>query len=487
MKRRLLGTLALAFAAAGAVNSQAQMPGQMPGYGMPGPAAAPGYAPPGYAAPGYAAPANYMPGYGPGPAGAPGAPFGVQPASCDSSGGPWMSPSMAASGPDGCGSMCGPGGPGVGGGGLLGGLLGRHFGQGLGGGLGDGMGAACPDGQCGGGLFGCLDGCLDHCFGGGDGCLGNPNGPYGSGGCCTPRWYDLHVEWLYWTRDNSSDLALASEGILGPVVLNTADLDFQEQSGVRVTGAYLIGPASALEATYFGTANWADSETVTSNDNLYSVFGGFGADTFDAFPEVAQSQLASVAVSTELDNGELNLRHRAVSANCLVHSSFLVGARYLRLRDDMIYFTQTDTIDYQGTLDYGVKADNDLVGAQVGSDLYLCITPRLKVGAEIEAGVYGNRSSQRTIIDCTSCDAVIVEKASETDVAFIGEAGAMGLFRLTPKTTLRGGYQVLYIDGVALASDNFRSDTPLGGRTPMIDNSSNLLFHGLNVGCEFTW
>jgi hypothetical protein len=471
MKRRLLGTLALAFAVAGSVNSQAQMPG----YGMPAPGAGPGYA----------APANYMPGYGPAPAGAP-APYGVQPASCDS-GGPWMSPAMASSGPDGCGSMCGPAGPGAGSGGLLGGLFGRHFGQ--------GMGDSCPDGSCGGGLFGCPDGqcggglfgCLDSCFSGGDSCLGNANGPYGSGGCCTPRWYDLHVEWLYWTRDNTSDLALATEGVLGPVVLNTGDLDFQEQSGVRVTGAYLIGPASALEATYFGTANWADSETVTSNDNLYSIFGGYGADTFDAFPEVAGSELSSVAISTELDNGELNLRHRAVSANCLIHSSFLVGARYLRLRDDMIYFTETNTVDFQGTLDYGVKADNDLVGAQVGTDLYICITPRLKVGAEIEAGVYGNRSSQRTIIDCTSCDAIIVDKTAETDLAFIGEAGAMGLFRLTPRTTLRGGYQVLYIDGVALAADNFRSDTPLTGRTPFVDNSSNILFHGLNVGCEFTW
>lgn len=476
MKRRLLGTLALAFAVAGSVNSQAQMPG----YGMPAPGAGPGYA-----SPGYAAPANYMPGHGPAPAGAP-APYGVQPASCDS-GGPWMSPAMASSGPDGCGSMCGPAGPGAGSGGLLGGLFGRHFGQ--------GMGDSCPDGSCGGGLFGCPDGqcggglfgCLDSCFSGGDSCLGNANGPYGSGGCCTPRWYDLHVEWLYWTRDNTSDLALATEGVLGPVVLNTGDLDFQEQSGVRVTGAYLIGPASALEATYFGTANWADSETVTSNDNLYSIFGGYGADTFDAFPEVAGSELSSVAMSTELDNGELNLRHRAVSANCLIHSSFLVGARYLRLRDDMIYFTETNTVDYQGTLDYGVKADNDLVGAQVGTDLYICITPRLKVGAEIEAGVYGNRSSQRTIIDCTSCDAIIVDKAAETDLAFIGEAGAMGLFRLTPRTTLRGGYQVLYVDGVALAADNFRSDTPLTGRTPFVDNSSNILFHGLNVGCEFTW
>jgi len=466
---------------AGGVNSQAQMPGYgMPGYGMPGPGAPAGYA----------APANYMPGYGPAPAGAQAVPYGVQPASCDS-GGPWISPSMASAGPDGCGSMCGPAGPEAGSGGLLGRLFGRHMGQGMGescpdGSCGGGL-FGCPDGQCGGGLFGCLDSCLDRCFGGGDGCLGNPNGPYGSGGCCTPRWYDVHMEWLYWTRDNNSDLALATEGILGPVVLNTADLDFQEQSGVRVTGAYLIGPASALEATYFGTANWADSETVTSNDNLYSIFGGYGADNFDAFPEVAQSELASVAVSTEIDNGELNLRHRAVSANCLVHSSFLVGARYLRLRDDMVYFTETNTADYQGTLDYGVKADNDLVGAQVGSDLYICITPRLKVGAEIEAGVYGNRSSQRTIIDCTSCDAIITEKASETDVAFIGEAGAMGLFRLTPRSTLRGGYQVLYIDGVALGSDNFRADTPLAGRTPAIDNSSNILFHGLNVGCELTW
>ncbi len=357
---------------------------------------------------------------------------------------------------------------------------------------GEGYGGEGYGGNCGSGCCGGCGGCA-HCAGWWhrlkSGCgmfaaqhLGYKHGPYGDGGCCLPRWFDVHAEWLYWTRDFNDSLQLASQGILGPDALNLNDLDFDNQSGFRITWAYPIAPASALEVTYFGQLNWASSAVATGDYNLFSVFSDFGSSPLNGYPQTDYAALQSVSLSTELDNGELNLRHRWISANCLIHSSWLVGARYLRLQEDMIYQTETQT----SGLSYRLKTDNDLVGAQMGTDLFLCLTPRFKIGGEIEAGIYGNNARQRTNIQCPDWVG-LKERNHETDVAFIGEAGVMALFRVTPRLTGRAGYQALFLDGVALAADNFNTVSPFSARTSFIDNDGNIVMHGATVGFEWTW
>jgi hypothetical protein len=212
------------------------------------------------------------------------------------------------------------------------------------------------------------------------------------------------------------------------------------------------------------------------------VFSDFGSDPLFGFPETDAASWHSVSLSSEIDNGELNLRHRWVSANCMLHSSWLVGARYLRLSEDLVYTTAST----EGGMLYRLKTDNDLVGAQIGTELFICLTPRFKLGGEIEAGVYGTHSNQRTNVWCTSC-APLRERDSEGDVAFIGEAGVMAIFRATPRLTGRAGYQVLFIDGVALAAENFNTASPFSVRNSFLDNTGNVTFHGATVGFEWTW
>ncbi len=166
----------------------------------------------------------------------------------------------------------------------------------------------------------------------------------------------------------------------------------------------------------------------------------------------------------------------------MLHSSWLIGARYLRLREDMVYTTETES----GGMTYRLKTDNDLVGAQIGTDLFLCLTPRFKIGGEIEAGVYGTNSRQRTNVSCDQA-CIRQERDHDNDAAFIGEAGVMALFRATPRLTLRAGYQALFIDGVALAADNFNTASPFSNRATFVDNTGNLVMHGSSLGFEWTW
>jgi hypothetical protein len=52
---------------------------------------------------------------------------------------------------------------------------------------------------------------------------------------------------------------------------------------------------------------------------------------------------------------------------------------------------------------------------------------------------------------------------------------------------LRAGYQALFIDGVALAVDNFNTVSPFSVRDSFLDNSGNVTFHGAAAGFEWTW
>ena len=137
-------------------------------------------------------------------------------------------------------------------------------------------------------------------------------------------------------------------------------------------------------------------------------------------------------------------------------------------------------------MSYQLKADNDLLGVQGGGDLYLCLTPRFKIGAEVKAGVYGSHSKQRTNVFCTSCEP-LRERDSVSDAAFLGDGGVIGLYRISPRLTLRGGYQVLYVDGIATAVDNFNTESPFTARTSFVDNGGNAFVHGSNLGLEWTW
>ena len=308
------------------------------------------------------------------------------------------------------------------------------------------------------------------------------HGPSGDGGCCLPRWFDVQAEWLYWQRDDPNARQFSSLGILGPNALDAADLDFSQESGFRVTGAYLIGPSTGVELGYFGGFNWADSAQATSNADLFSLFSDFGSQNFNGSPDTDSANLHRLSVSSELDNVELNVRRRWVSANCVVHTSILGGARYFRFREDLSFITETNS----GMMDYTVNADNDLVGAQLGGDLFLCLTPRFRIGAEAKGGIFGASNSQKTNV-AAAVSSNINEYAKDNDVAFVGEAGATALYRVTSHLTFRVGYQLLYVDGVATALDNVDTQTPFSQRIPFVNNSSDLFWHGSNVGFEYTW
>jgi hypothetical protein len=70
-------------------------------------------------------------------------------------------------------------------------------------------------------------------------------------------------------------------------------------------------------------------------------------------------------------------------------------------------------------------------------------------------------------------------------VAFVGEIGITGAYQMTPHIALRGGYQLLWIQGVAIATEQVGATTLLTRSS--IDTGGGEFFHRALAGLEFTW
>ena len=356
-----------------------------------------------------------------------------------------------------------------------------------------------------GGIAGCSDDCA------GDGCCGacggqqsnscgcsqvgilGAFGPLGDCGCCRPRWFDIYTGVMYLKRDNQTsnvDFTIQDgESVLGTDRLGAED----EELGMRFTASLFTGPGSSLEAAYFGLFEWSSTASVVGSDNLESVLNQFGA--LQECPAAADASQHTISHDTSLYSVEVNLRRRWRSADCRFHSSALIGARYVNLEEDFDHLA-IRTVN-TGSLRYLVSTQNDLIGAQVGGESFLCVIPGLMIGADVKAGAYGNSANQNTVINCGDDGAEVSynEEESNWDICGLGEANAMVVLRLTPRLTLRAGYSVLYMHNVALAPENYNDVPPevLGPpaeadvRTVGIDTDGKPLYHGFVGGGEFTW
>jgi hypothetical protein len=337
-------------------------------------------------------------------------------------------------------------------------------------------------------------------------------GPYGAGGWCSPRWYDIYGEFLYLTREDvSRTVDFTSDGPAGLgdpfIVLSTDNLDFDERPGFRFVAALQFGASGNIEFNYLGTLNWAKSASVTSpTDDLYSVFSDFGNDpppqagppiVRGGFTDTDSADFHSIEYSSNLDSLELGYRRRWMAPNCRIQGSWIAGVRYLRLEEQFLHKTRVDypdpngggAPDITGFLDYEVGTANSMTGFQVGGDAWATLFPGIQLGSDFKMGIYGNRADQVTTINAQSLASTIVESDSVDEVAFLAEANLIGTWRLSQNLTLRGGYTAIYVDGVALAPENFNSGAPFvgGDRTVFINANGDLLLHGFTGGVEWMW
>ena len=327
--------------------------------------------------------------------------------------------------------------------------------------------------------------------------------PYSEGGRCEPHWFDLHAEFLYLSLDNHGPFIEFSRDTGGTTRITSNDLEYGDEPGFRVTGTYQTGPGSNLEFTYLGMFDFKEESLATGVDELNSIFTNFlandpglqGQEQFD------QADSHRISLANNMDSLELNYRRRWVGPTCLLQGSWLVGVRYTRLKEKLRFIshasrdTNADLIDDTGGIGTCiVDATNYMTGPQIGGDLWLCVLPGLNVGLDGKFALLGNNAKQFTSITGddinTGYVGIVPDEVTGNDkVTFLGEASLNVTYRVNHKLTVRAGYELILLEGVALALENFNPDVPLFGftRTPSFSDGGSLFYDGFTFGGELMW
>ena len=207
-----------------------------------------------------------------------------------------------------------------------------------------------------------------------------------------------------------------------------------------------LSNCDSVELRYFGALDWEIDESL-----------------------IAGPVSLGALYNSRLHSTEVNWRRQ--KSECV---TWLAGFRWIELHEELGFSVVVPT----DSVDIDTNIDNHLYGGQIGAELALLkhCSP-WSIDGFIKAGVYGNAADNElgVVVNGTP---VADLTTSETDVAFVGEIGVTATYRLSECWAVRGGYELLWIDGVALADEQF------GGT---IDTSGDVFYHGATAGLEFTW
>jgi hypothetical protein len=289
--------------------------------------------------------------------------------------------------------------------------------------------------------------------------------------------------------------------------LASDDLNGGFEPGMRATIGAALGDWYRLEATYFGSYTWSDSATVRydardGTGNLLSPFSNFGDPegvlSLDPVPDgifqgvegLDFNDRASISLSSQLENYELNLRRRVdmpPSRHVAGELSVLLGLRYMKLRESLDYFTVSqlpdEDVDVEAT--QSVRVDNDLFGPQIGALAQFLVHNRAWFDLGLKGAILFDQAESRVAANVEPT--VTMFDASEDATAFLGDLSLKFNYQFTASGTVHLGYNALWLTGVALASENFVSDIEtLDNDGPgAVDHDGKVVFHGPSIG--ITW
>ncbi len=195
----------------------------------------------------------------------------------------------------------------------------------------------------------------------------------------------------------------------------------------------------------------------------------FGTDAWDAAGDFTTGggEVGRMEFTSELHNFEFNFRTHPREWLALFW-----GVRYIEFQETLDVDLPVAAVD---TL-FRFDTSNFLYGFQLGTEVGLLrLGERFRLDGWLKAGAYGNNAdSTGSITTDTTFDAF---RNQFDRCAFVGEASLTGTVRLTDYWALRGGYQVMWIDNVAFASESITNAT----------NTNDLLVQGGFAGFELRW
>lgn len=252
-----------------------------------------------------------------------------------------------------------------------------------------------------------------------------------------------------------------------------------------------------LELSYYQVDDWRSDKTVVPNDpdeclvmrapgqwiSPSTAPGGW-----NGWIQTNQDGTQAMAweYDTQLRNAEVNLRwdpaHRV---------TMLAGFRWMNLEENLAGALSPPTIATEPPF-WKTGTSNNLFGLQIGADGTLWQRGRFSLGGRVKAGVYDNNAQQTTAVSVIAKQ-VRTGSATTNHAAFVGETGLLCRCRIGNRLELRAGYELIWLEGVALASGQIQETYTT---TKVFENavqamgvncSSRALYHGATFGCAYSF
>jgi hypothetical protein len=132
---------------------------------------------------------------------------------------------------------------------------------------------------------------------------------------------------------------------------------------------------------------------------------------------------------------------------------------------------------------------NDLWGPQIGVLMDLAASPNVWLELEVKGAICDNGASRD--LDATIAGTTYPhDHLWQAAAAYVGDANITAFWRPTDSLSVHIGYQLLAIEDVVLACENFDESLPaLTGQTakPPLDRTGKVVYHGPHLGIELRW
>ncbi len=300
-----------------------------------------------------------------------------------------------------------------------------------------------------------------------------PHNIFGFAGKLGYNWF-TSADVVFMTRDSASNQNLVLNTTTQQPVLGSGGLDFDYETGGRVMFGFMGPSGISLQGVYLGVHGFESSVEIEGNNDL-QIPNPLAADTIDFFG----ADRMRLDYTSDIDTAEFNVLYPWGSFQ------LVAGYRYLEVSEQAV-IQSSDVID-GGTSDFSARSLNQLHGAQIGilgeweAFGHVCFDFTAKFG------VFNNHASQNQVLrDLDNTDLRRNTGGSDDDVAYVSELGAQLVVPLGPIFSIQGGYNVFFINRVALAPDQF--DFTLDADSGQsVTGGSNIVFHGANVGFTAIW
>ncbi len=297
--------------------------------------------------------------------------------------------------------------------------------------------------------------------------------------CCAGSCWYVQAEALFMQRDNqNANQPVVLDDASQAVLFSTSDLSLDGAVGRRNLLGRAFDDYSALEFSYFGVFDWTAGATIRGSNSLDIPPDLVGPATdFDNADDMA------IAYCTQVNNVEANgVSYLCGSRQC-GGVAMLAGFRYVNLDETF----NINSIDNDGTQsDYRIDAENHLFGGQLGLRL-THRSCRWGFDSTGKVGLFGNAANQRQFVGDNGNTTVLRNTSSSQSVtSFVGDINASVAYYLTDVWKIRAGYNVLWMEGLALAPNQLDFSFSADSGTA-VSTGGGVFLHGANVGLEARW